>query len=103
MTVMTQPNPSDSSSRLDGITVMADSRAGHPRPPTTNPEVETHLGETALLEIFWKGQPVAVLDPQTKQWGEGFTVLADTHEATVKVQTPTGRTANRWRNELRAA
>jgi hypothetical protein len=65
--------------------------------------VETPLGEAGLVEIFWKGQAVAVLDPHTKQWGEGFTVVADTHEATVKVQTPTGRTANRWRNELRAA
>jgi hypothetical protein len=73
-----------------------------PQPPA-NPEVEMHLGEAGLVEIFWKGQAVAVLDPHTKQWGEGFTVVADTHEATVKVQTPTGRTANRWRNELRAA
>lgn len=31
MTVMTQPNPSDSSPQLDGITVMTDSRTRHPR------------------------------------------------------------------------
>lgn len=71
--------------------------------PFLTREVEMDIGKPGLVEIFWKGQAVAVLDPQTKQWGEGFTVVADTHEATVKVQTPTGRTANRWRNELRAA
>jgi hypothetical protein len=75
----------------------------HEHEPPANPEVEMHLGETGLVEIFWKGQPVAVLDPHTKQWGEGFTVVADTHEATVKVQTPTGKKTNLFRNAIRGA
>jgi hypothetical protein len=55
------------------------------------------------VELFWKGQHVEALDPHSHQWGNGFTVLADTAESTVKVQTPTGRTAHRRRVELRVA
>jgi len=55
------------------------------------------------VERFCKGQHVEALDPHTKQWGNGFTVLADTAEGTVKVETPTGRTAHRRRVELRVA
>jgi hypothetical protein len=60
-------------------------------------------GGTGLIELFSKGQRVEVLDPHTKQWSDGFTVLADAAEGTVKVQTPTGRTAHRRRAELRVA
>ena len=55
------------------------------------------------MELFCKGQRVEALDQQTRQWGNGFTVLADTAEGTVKVQTPTGRTAHRRRDQLRVA
>ena len=61
------------------------------------------IGGTGLVEVFWKGQKVEALDPHTKQWGNGFTVLADSTEVTVKVETPTGRTAHRRRDQLRVA
>lgn len=66
-------------------------------------EVEMPIGETPLVELFCKGQRVQALDPHTHQWGNGFTVLADAADGTVKVQTPTGRTAHRRRAELRVA
>jgi hypothetical protein len=91
------------SSQFLGVGKSANTSAELGSDPFTAPEVEMDIGKPGLVEIFWKGQAVAVLDPQTKQWGEGFTVLADTHEATVKVQTPTGRTAHRRRVELRVA
>jgi hypothetical protein len=59
--------------------------------------------KTHLVELLCKWQRVEVLDPRTRPWGNGFTVVADTAEATVKVQTPTGRTAHRRRDELRVA
>jgi archaellum biogenesis ATPase FlaH len=71
--------------------------------PVPTREVEMGKGETVLIELFSKGQRVEVLDPHTKQWGNGFTVLADKAEATIKVETPTGRTAHRVRADLRAA
>jgi archaellum biogenesis ATPase FlaH len=71
--------------------------------PATSREVEMDIGGTVLVELFCKGQHVEALDPQTRQWGNGFTVLADTAEGTVKVQTPTGRTAHRRRDQLRVA
>jgi hypothetical protein len=71
--------------------------------PFLTREVEMGIGETVLVELFCKGQRVEALDPHTHQWGNGFTVVADTAEATVKVETPTGRTAHRRREELRVA
>jgi archaellum biogenesis ATPase FlaH len=71
--------------------------------PFLTREVEMDIGGTALVELFCKGQHVEALDPHSHQWGNGFTVLADTAESTVKVQTPTGRTAHRRRVELRVA
>jgi archaellum biogenesis ATPase FlaH len=91
------------SSQFLGVGKSANTSAELGSDPFTAPEVEMDIGKPGLVEIFWKGQAVAVLDPQTKQWGEGFTVLADTHEATVKVQTPTGKKTNLFRNAIRAA
>jgi archaellum biogenesis ATPase FlaH len=71
--------------------------------PATSREVEMDIGGMVLVELFCKGQHVEALDPHSHQWGNGFTVLADTAESTVKVQTPTGRTAHRRRVELRVA
>ena len=62
--------------------------------PLTSREVEMPIGKTTLIERFSKGTGVEVLDPNTNQWGNGFTVMADDGGATIKVETPTGRTTN---------
>ena len=57
----------------------------------------------ALIELFGSEQRVEALDPHTKQWLPGYTVLADKAEPTIKVQTPTGKTTNLRRTAVRAA
>jgi archaellum biogenesis ATPase FlaH len=86
-----------------GVGYSVNLSAGLESDPFLTREVEMGKGETVLVELFCKGQRVEVLDPHTKQWSNGFTVLADAAEGTVKVQTPTGRTAHRRRAELRVA
>ena len=61
--------------------------------PLTSREVEMPMGEM-LIELFSKGTGVEVLDQNTNQWSNGFTVMADDGGATIKVETPTGRTTN---------
>ena len=91
------------SSQFPGVGKSINTSAGEGSDPFTAREVEMGIGGTVLVELFCKGQHVEALDPQTRQWGNGFTVLADTAEGTVKVQTPTGRTAHRRRDQLRVA
>jgi archaellum biogenesis ATPase FlaH len=91
------------SSQFPGVGKSINTSAGEGFDPFTAREVEMGIGGTDLVELFCKGQRVEALDPQTRQWGNGFTVLADTAEGTVKVQTPTGRTAHRRRDQLRVA
>ena len=92
------------SSQFPGGGKSTNPSAGEVSEAPSSLEVEMGIGGTELMELFWKGQKVEALDPHTKQWGNGFTVLADTAQGfTVEVETPTGRTAHRRRNELRAA
>jgi hypothetical protein len=92
-----------SSSQFPGGGKWANPSAGEVSEAPSSLEVEMGIGGTELVELFWKGQHVEALDSHSRQWGNGFTVLADTAESTVKVQTPTGRTAHRRRDELRVA
>ena len=94
---------SPASTQSPGVGYSVNLSPGLESVPVLTREVEMGKGGTGLIELFSKGQRVEVLDPHTKQWSDGFTVLADAAEGTVKVQTPTGRTAHRRRAELRVA
>jgi archaellum biogenesis ATPase FlaH len=83
------------SSQFPGGGKSVNPSAGEVSEAPSSLEVEMGIGGTELVELFWKGQKVEALDPHTKQWGNGFTVRADTADVTVEVETPTGRTAHR--------
>ena len=94
---------SPTSTQSPGVGYSVKPSAGEQSDHFLTREVEMGIGGTPLVELFCKGQHVEALDPQTRQWGNGFTVLADTAVGTVKVQTPTGKTAHRRRDQLRVA
>lgn len=70
--------------------------------PVPSREGEMPIGNL-LVELFSAGQRIEALDPHTKQWRPGYTVLADKAEPTVKVETPTGKTTNLRRTAVRVA